>query len=81
MGNGYSCSLCGYLECYKGRTYYLKMPILKAFHIIFMLAAKKKGMSTTELGAEIGVQQKAVWLFKRKIQVVMKHNSYDKAER
>ncbi len=98
-GNGYACSRCGCLECYKGRTYYhrrckvcrygesvtansvfhgMKMPILKAFHMIFRLAAKKKGMSTTELGAEVGVQQKTAWLFKRKIQVVMKQNRNDK---
>ena len=28
-------------------------------------------MSTTELGAEVGVQQKTAWLFKREVQVVM----------
>ena len=46
--------------------------------MIFRLAAKKKGMSTTELGAEVGIQKKTAWLFKRKIQVVMKQNSNDK---
>jgi hypothetical protein len=57
----------------------MKMPMLKAFHMIFGLsAAKKKGMSTTELGAEVGVQQKTAWLFKRKVQVVMKQNYKDK---
>jgi transposase-like protein len=35
-------------------------------------------MSTTELGAEVGVQQKTAWLFKRKVQVVMKQNDKDK---
>lgn len=50
----------------------MKMPILKAFHMVFRLTAKKKGMSTTELGDEVGVQQKTAWLFKRKIQVAMK---------
>jgi transposase-like protein len=56
----------------------MKMPMLKAFHMIFRLTAKKKGMSTTELGAEVGVQQKTAWLFKRKMQVVMKQNDKDK---
>ncbi len=45
--------------------------MLKAFHMIFRLTAKKKGMSTTELGAEVGVQQKTALLFKREVQVVM----------
>ncbi len=58
----------------------MKMPILKVFHFFFKLAAKK-AMSTTELGAKVGVQQKKVWLFKRKIQVVMKQNSSDKLNR
>jgi len=35
-------------------------------------------MSTTELGAEVGVQQKTAWLFKRKVQVVMKRDNNDK---
>ena len=35
-------------------------------------------MSTTELGNEVGVQQKTAWLFKRKIQVAMQQNNNDK---
>lgn len=54
------------------------MPILKAFYMIFRLTAKKKGMSTTKLGCEVGVQQKTAWLFKRKMQVVMKQDNNDK---
>ncbi len=46
--------------------------------MIFRLTAKKKGMSTTELGVEVGVQQKSAWLFKRKLQVVMKQDNNDK---
>jgi hypothetical protein len=56
----------------------MKMPMLKAFHMIFRLSAKKKGMSTTELGSEVGVQQKTAWLFKRKLQVAMKQSDEDK---
>ena len=48
--------------------------------MIFRLSAKKKGMSTTELGHEVGVQQKTAWLFKRKIQVVMKQHDDDKLD-
>ena len=46
--------------------------------MIFRLTAKKKGMSTAELGSEVGVQQKTAWLFKRKVQVAMKQNNIDK---
>lgn len=74
------CKACGYGESVTANTLFhgMKMPVLKAFHMIFRLSAKKKGMSTTELGAEVGVQQKTAWLFKRKVQVVMKQNGNDK---
>jgi len=79
---GYSrrCKRCGYEESVTANTIFhgMKMPLLKAFHMIFRLTAKKKGMSTIELGAEVGVQQKTAWLLKRKIQVVMKENGKDK---
>ena len=39
----------------------MKMHVLKAFHMIFRFTEKKKGMSTTELGCEVGVQQKTTW--------------------
>src|SRR5450432_1891822 len=74
------CKACGYGESVTANTVFhgMKMPVLKAFHMIFRLTAKKKGMSTTELGAEVSVQQKTAWLFKRKIQVVMKQDNNEK---
>jgi ISXO2-like transposase domain/Transposase zinc-ribbon domain len=74
------CRSCSYGESVTANTIFhgIKMPILKAFHMVFRLTAKKKGMSTTELGNEVGVQQKTAWLFKRKVQVVMKQNNNDK---
>lgn len=74
------CKACGYGESVTANTVFhgMKMPVLKAFHMIFRLTAKKKGMSTTELGCEVGVQQKTAWLFKRKVQVVMKQENNDK---
>ena len=74
------CKECLYDESVTANTVFhgMKMPILKAFHMVFRLTAKKKGMSTTELGAEVGVQQKTAWLFKRKIQVAMKQDNNDK---
>jgi len=74
------CKSCNYDESVLANTVFhgMKMPILKAFHMMFRLSAKKKGMSTTELGAEVGVEQKTAWLFKRKIQVAMKQDNNDK---
>jgi ISXO2-like transposase domain/Transposase zinc-ribbon domain len=74
------CKHCGYEESVTANTIFhgMKMPLLKAFHMVFRLTAKKKGMSTVELGAEVGVQQKTAWLLKRKIQVVMKEGDKDK---
>jgi len=74
------CRKCGYDESVTANTVFhgIKMPLLKAFHMVFRLTAKKKGMSTIELGMEVGVQQKTAWLFKRKVQAVMKKDKDDK---
>lgn len=76
------CKSCLYDESVTANTIFhgMKLPILKAFHMIFRLTAKKKGMSTIELGNEVGVQQKTAWLFKRKIQVAMKPDINKKLE-
>jgi KaiC/GvpD/RAD55 family RecA-like ATPase len=74
------CKKCSYDESVTANSIFhgIKMPILKAFHMAFRLTAKKKGMSTTELGCEVGVEQKTAWLFKRKIQAAMKQDSHFK---
>ena len=67
------CKKCGYDESVTANTVFhdMKMPILKAFHLMFRIGSKKKGMSTVELGNEVGVEQKTAWLFKRKIQEIL----------
>ena len=67
------CKKCGYDESATANTIFhdMKMPVLKAFQMMFRVACKKKGMSTVELSAEVGVQQKTAWFFKRKIQTAM----------
>lgn len=74
------CKQCGYDESVTANTMFhgMKMPILKAFHMVFRITAKKKGMSTIELGTEVGVQQKTAWLLKRKVQAAMKKDKDDK---
>ncbi len=52
------CKRCGYDESITANTIFhgVKMPLLKAFHMLFRITAKKKGMSTIELGTEVDVQ-------------------------
>jgi hypothetical protein len=70
------CRQCFYDESVTANTIFhkLKVPMLKAFHMAFRISAKKKGMSTYELAAEVGVQQKTAWLFKRKLQAAMEQD-------
>lgn len=67
------CANCGYDESVTAHTLFhkVKIPLLKAFGIAFRIAVRKKGMSTTELAREFGVNQKSSWLFKRKTQEAM----------
>ena len=68
------CKKCMYDENVTCNTVFhdLKMPVLKAFQMMFRVVAKKKGISTVELATEVGVQQKTAWFFKRKIQISLK---------
>jgi len=68
------CQECKYDESVTSHTLFhdMKIPILKAFHLLFRLSTKKKGMSSVELASETNVQQRTAWLFKSKIQLAMK---------
>ena len=76
------CKKCMYDESVTCNTLFhdLKMPIAKAFQMMFRVVTKKKGISTVELGSEVGVQQKTAWFFKRKIQLAMHPNKSKKLE-
>lgn len=67
------CTKCRYDESPTSGTMFdkVKFPILKAFHIVFKIATKKKGMSSIELGNEFGLRQKTCWQFKWKLQQAM----------
>jgi len=67
------CKQCMYDESATANTIFhdLKMSLLQAFQMMFRVSARTKGMSTVELGKEVGVQQKTAWFFKRKIQIAM----------
>jgi hypothetical protein len=49
----------------------VKFSLLKAFHIVFKISTKKKGMSSLELSKEFELRQKTCWEFKWKIQQAM----------
>jgi hypothetical protein len=67
------CSKCKYDESATAGTMFdkVKFPILIAFHIIFKIGTKKKGMSSLELSHEFELRQKTCWEFKWKIQQAM----------
>lgn len=68
------CLKCKYDESPTVNTMFekLKFSILVAFHIAFKISTKKKGMSSLELSSEFELRQKTCWLFKQKVQEVMK---------
>lgn len=67
------CTKCNYDESPTTGTSFekLKFSILIAFHIVFKISTKKKGMSSLELSNEFELRQKTCWSFKLKIQQSM----------
>jgi len=67
------CIKCGYDESPTSGTMFdkCKVPIHIAFHIVFRLSTKKKGMSSLELSSEFEQRQKTCWEFKWKVQQAM----------
>jgi len=68
------CLRCKYDESPTAGTAFdkVKFPLLLAFHILFKICVRKKGLSTLELSREFGLRQKTCWSFKWKIQQVMR---------
>lgn len=64
------CKLCSYDESVKSNTLFhnMKVPILKAFEVLFMLSVRKKGMSTQEISRTYELNKDTAWLLKRKAQ-------------
>jgi hypothetical protein len=67
------CTQCNYDESPTVGTMFekCKFSLLTAFHIVFKIATKKKGMSSTELSNEFELRQKTCWQFKWKVQQAM----------
>ena len=68
------CTKCRYDESPTANTMFnkLKFSILIAFHIVFKISTKKKGMFSLELSSEFELRQKTCWAFKRKVQLAMR---------
>jgi transposase-like protein len=67
------CIKCRYDESPTAGTMFdkCKFSILIAFHIVFKIGTKKKGMSSLELSHEFELRQPTCWEFKWKIQQAM----------
>lgn len=67
------CTKCRYDESPTSGTMFdkVKFSHLIAFHIIFKISTKKKGMSSLELANEFELRQKTCWEFKWKVQQAM----------
>jgi transposase-like protein len=74
------CTKCGYDESPTAGTMFdkLKFSLLVAFHIVFKISTKKKGMSSLELSNEFGLRQPTCWAFKWKIQQAMQSSKRNK---
>jgi len=67
------CTRCRYDESPTAGTMFdkVKFSLLIAFHIVFKISTKKKGMSSLELSQEFELRQPTCWAFKWKIQQAM----------
>lgn len=67
------CIKCGYDASPTSGTMFdkCKIPIHIAFHIVFRVCTKKKGMSSLELASEFEQRQMTCWEFKWKVQQAM----------
>ena len=68
------CTKCKYDESPTSKTMFenIGFDLVKAFHILYRLSVKKKGMSSYELANEFTLSQKTCWKFRNKVQYVMK---------
>lgn len=68
------CIQCGYDESPTACTVFhkLKIPITKAFEMLYEISTSKKGANSIWLAERFGLQQKTTWLFRQKAQHAMK---------
>ena len=68
------CTKCKYDESPTTKTMFerIDFDLVKAFHFLYRLSVKKKGMSSYELSNELSLTQKTCWKFRNKVQFAMK---------
>lgn len=67
------CSKCNYDESVTSNTIFhkMKIPLLKAFEVMFSLSIRKKGISSLEIARTYELNENTAWLLKRKTQYGM----------
>jgi transposase-like protein len=53
-----------------------KMPLGKWLFAFYLMATRRKGVSSVQLGAELGITQKSAWFMKHRIIEAMKDDKY-----
>ena len=65
----FQCTKCRYQASPTSGTMFhkTKLPLLKAFYIIYYTVTSKHGIASTELSRKLGLRQKTCWAFQQKI--------------
>jgi hypothetical protein len=68
------CTKCKYDESPTSGTMFERIgfELLRAFHILYAMSVRKKGISSYEIESEFSISQKTCWTFRNKVQTVMK---------
>lgn len=68
------CTKCKFDESPTSGTKFerLGFDLLRAFHILYALSVRKKGISSYEIETEFSISQKTCWRFRNKVQTSMK---------
>jgi len=68
------CTKCKYDESVTAGTMFerIEFDILRAFHILYALSVRKKGISSYEIESEFSISQETCWKFRNKVQKIMK---------
>ncbi len=76
-GKNFKCSCCSRVFSYKVGTIFddSKIPLTKWFTAIYLHTANKKGISSVQLGKNIGVTQKTAWYMLHRLRYALNNNN------
>ncbi len=68
------CTKCKYDESPTSGTMFdrIGFELLRAFHILYAMSVREKGISSYEIESEFSISQDTCWRFRNKVQMVMK---------